>query len=68
MLKMILNLMALEEGLKNVHHYLDHLAGNIPGFENDPVVINLRDRLQIMEFRLHEALSQWPQLGMDTPL
>ncbi len=63
MVNMILNLMALEEDLKDIHHYMDRLAGKFPGVENDPTIINLCDRLKIMEVRLHEALSQWPQLG-----
>jgi len=68
MVKMILNLMALEEGLKNIHHYIDHLVGRFPGVENDPAVINLCDRLKTMEIRLHEVISQWPQLGLDIPV
>ncbi len=68
MVRMIVNLMTLEEDLKNVHHCLDSLAGNLPGFVEEPEAANLRDRLQVMETRLQEAISQWPQLGMDTPL
>jgi hypothetical protein len=68
MVRMIVNLMTLEQDIKNVHHYLDHLAGNLPGFVEEPAAVNLRDRVQIMEVRVQEALSQWPHLGMDAPL
>ncbi|MFZ5452875.1 MAG: hypothetical protein ACOZF2_13545 [Thermodesulfobacteriota bacterium] len=65
MVKMMLNLLTLEDGLQNLHHCLDHLAGKHPGFENDPTILNLRDRLQILEQTLIEALIRWPQLGLD---
>ncbi|MEW6387164.1 MAG: hypothetical protein AB1491_06585 [Thermodesulfobacteriota bacterium] len=65
MVKMIFHLMALEEGLKNMHYYLEHLDGEFPGLKNDPMMINLMDRLRIMEETLHETLTQWPQLGLD---
>lgn len=68
MVKMILNLMALEEGLNNINHYMDHLGGKFPEFGNDPLVANIKDRLQIMEVRLQETISQWPQLGVDTAI
>lgn len=58
MVKMVFNLLALEEGVQNIHHYLDHLSGKLPGFKNDPTVINLRDRLQRLERTLHETLTQ----------
>ncbi len=64
MVRMILNLMTLEEDLKNIHLYMDHLARNISGFDNDPAATNLRDRLKIMEIHLNEAISEWPQLGL----
>jgi len=68
MLTMIVNLMVLEEEIKNAKIYLDHLASDFQEFNENPVALNLRDRLRIMEIHLHEALNQWPQLGMEIPL
>ena len=65
MVTMIFNLMALEEGLQNLHHYLDHLDGKLPVFKNDPTIITLMDRLHHLEKNLHEALTHWPQMGLD---
>ena len=64
LVKMILNLLALEEGLQNIHYSLDHLSGQVPGFKHDPQIINLKDRLQIMEQTLNATLTQWLQLGL----
>ncbi|MBM4294838.1 MAG: hypothetical protein FJ126_08055 [Deltaproteobacteria bacterium] len=65
MVRMIINLVTLEEDLKNIHHYVDHLAPEVPGRHDNPAVADLKDRLNNMEIRLHEAIRQWPQLGMD---
>jgi hypothetical protein len=65
MVKMIINLVTLEEDLKNMHHYVDHLAQEVPGLQGNPTVADLKDRLNNVEIRVHEAIRQWPQLGMD---
>jgi hypothetical protein len=31
MVKMIINLVSLEEDLKDIHHYVDHIAQEVPG-------------------------------------
>lgn len=67
MVKMVINLLVLEEEIKNVHDCLDHLARDFQGLTDNPAAIGLRDRLNIMEVRLHEALGQWPQLGLEMP-
>ena len=64
MLKMIINLATLEEDLKDIHHYVDSLVRETPGLHDNPAVGALRDRLNNVEIRLHEALRQWPQLGL----
>lgn len=64
MVRMIINLVTLEEDLKNIHHYVDHLAQEVPGLHDNPAVAGLKDRLNNVEIRLHEAIRQWPQLGM----
>jgi hypothetical protein len=65
MVKMIINLVSLEEDLKNIQHYVDHLTQEVPGLHDNPTVADLKDRLSDVEIRLHEAIRQWPQLGMD---
>jgi hypothetical protein len=65
MVKMIFNLMTLEEDLKNMHHYVDSLVHEAPGLHDNPAVGALRDCLKNGGIRLHEAIRQWPQLGMD---
>jgi hypothetical protein len=62
---MIINLVTLEEDLKNIHHYVDHLAQEVPGLHDNPAVGALRDCLNNVEMRLNETIRQWPQLGMD---
>jgi hypothetical protein len=65
MVRMIFNLVTLEKDLKNIHHYVDHLAQEVPGLHDNPTVADLKDRLNNVEIRLHEAIRQWPQLGME---
>lgn len=65
MVKMVLNLLVLEEELKNVHGCLDHLARDFQGLADNQAAIGLRNRLGLMEVCLHKALEQWPQLGLD---
>ncbi|MFA4902431.1 MAG: hypothetical protein WC600_06760 [Desulfobaccales bacterium] len=65
MVKMIINLVTLEDDLKNIHHYVDHLAQEVPGLHDNPTVADLKDHLNNVEIRLHEAIRQWPQLEMD---
>lgn len=67
MVKMIINLVTLEEDLKNIHHYVDHLAQEVPGLQSNPTLAGIKDRLHVVEIRLNEAIRQWPQLGMDIP-
>ena len=64
MMKLIINLVTLEKDLKNIHHYVDFLVGEAPGLHDNPAVGVLRDCLNNVEIRLHEALRQWPQLGL----
>jgi len=65
MVRVIINLVALEEDLKNIHHYVDHLAQEVPGMHGNPTVGEIKNRLNDVGIRLHEAIRQWPQLGMD---
>jgi hypothetical protein len=65
MVKMIINLVTLEKDLSNIHHYVDLLAQEVPGLYDNPAVAGLKDRLNDVEIRLHEAIRQWPQLGLD---
>lgn len=65
MVRMIINLVTLEEDLKNMHHYMDSLVREVPGLHDNPAVGALRDCLNNVEIRLHDAIRQWPQLGMD---
>jgi len=66
MVRMIVNLVTLEEDLKNIHQYVDHLAQEVPGLHDNPTLADLKDHLNNVKIRLHEAIRQWPQLGMDT--
>jgi len=65
MVRMIVNLVTLEEDLKNIHHYVDHLVQEVPGLHDNLTVAVLKDRLNDVEIRLHEAIRQWPQLETD---
>jgi hypothetical protein len=68
MVKMILNLLAVEQDIKKIHDYVDHMAGEFQGFDDNPVVITLRNHLKNLAVRHREAITQWPQLGADPTL
>ncbi len=62
-MQMIINLVTSEEDLKNIHHYVDKIAQEVPGLHDNPS--DLKNHLSDVEIRLHEAIRQWPHLGMD---
>jgi hypothetical protein len=68
MLKMIKDLMCVEDEISQVINHMDHLVHEIKGLGNNPVAVHIRQRLKIMEHRLQGALAQWPELGLDMPL
>ena len=63
MVKMILNMLAMEQDIKQIHHCVDRIAQDFQGFDEDPAVINLRKQLERLQSRQQEAMNQWPQLG-----
>jgi ATP-dependent Clp protease adapter protein ClpS len=64
MMKMIVNLMTLEDDFNNIKEYVESLVQEMPGLHNHLAVCQLMDRLHNVEMRLHEAVRQWPQLGL----
>jgi hypothetical protein len=69
MLKMIKDLMCVEDEISQVISHMDHLIHEIKGLGRQsvgPVISS--SRLKIMEHRLQGTLAQWPELGLDMPL
>jgi hypothetical protein len=65
MVKMILIMLAMEQDIKKILDYVDHIAGEFQGFDGNPVVITLRNHLENLAIRHQEAINQWSQLGAD---
>jgi DNA anti-recombination protein RmuC len=63
MVKMILNLMAMEQDIKQIHAHVDRIARDFQGFDDDAAVISLRNHLNMLQSRQQEAVNLWPQLG-----
>jgi len=68
MLKMIKDLMCVEDEISQVISQMDHLIHDIKGLGENPVARHIKHRLKIIENRLQWALAQWPELGLDMPL
>jgi len=60
---MILNLLAVEQDIKQIQEHVDYIAGDFQGFDDNPAVITLRSHLKMLQVRHQEAINQWPQLG-----
>lgn len=65
MVKMILELMAMEEELKKGQDYLRQLNEEVEGLQDNPSASLLQDRLVKLEWLLQDILTQWPHLGLD---
>jgi|GEM_PF-4634890 len=65
MVKMALTLLALEQEIKDLQDYLDHLGRDFQGVNENPVTRHLRDRLHLMDAHLRTVLTEWPHLGLD---
>jgi hypothetical protein len=68
MVKMILNLLDMEQDIKQIHDHVDRLAGEFQGFDENPAVVTLRNHLKMLQVRHQEAISLWPHLSADSPL
>jgi len=65
MLKMILELLAMEEELKKGQDYLRQLCEDVQGLQDNPATRLLQDRLTKVEGRLQDILTSWPHLGLE---
>jgi hypothetical protein len=63
MVKMIMNLLAVEQDIQQIHDYMDHIAADFQEFDNNPAVLSLRNHLKMLQVRQQEAINQWPQMG-----
>ncbi len=68
MVKMALNLLALEQEIKNLRNYMNQLRRDSRSGDAGPVTSHLQDRLDLMDAHLRAALTAWPQLSLDSPV
>ena len=68
MVRMALNLLALEKEIKDLQDYMDHLVREFQGVNEKLVTVHLKDRLHMMDTHLRAVLNEWPQIGCDKPM